>query len=90
MEYGRSAKALGCPVSFVMPTHSQGCHLRARQCTASTQEDPVFCTQRDAERGADEAVAGCNRQLMKWGVREDVCQDVLNPGEHFHRVYVKG
>ena len=44
-------------------------------------QDPVFQPILDAKRQPQAGTAaGGNETLLRLGVREDVCQDVLNPG----------
>ncbi len=46
------------------------------------QPDLVFSSERDGVRRPSEAVTGRNAMLLRLGLAEDVCRDVLNPGEH--------
>jgi len=43
--------------------------------------DPAYQPATDANRPPAPATAQPNPQLLRLGVREDVCQGLLNPGE---------
>ena len=44
------------------------------------QPDLIFSPERDAARQPAETTTGRNALLLRLGVREDACEDVLNPG----------